>query len=415
MKTKTLQPFSLLDNVNSSAEMAALFDTCSCDANAQKAFVQECIVDSLILIDCKNAPSIKNADSQEEWNRLLNDSLEMKSVQYIFTNKTIPFTKTIRLIAAACVSIAAGGLIFNLLHAPVNKDMYTGNDSKDVSLTNSSNSVPARETSRNDIVTSDSQNSIVMFDRKTAGVIGNKSHMTVEKKDTAVYLSLTSGAVLFTVEKGRYRSFTVVTPHAKIKVTGTTFRVDAMERMTRVIVVEGSVKVIHDMGIDHDTVSLTDGNVAVADSVSIREFESEIEQELSFPVRNFLDDFVKNSYTGENGDGTPVSELQADALLLKVTKKSASGLNMYDIFSAANTLKTAKRYEDAMLLYEYVLDNSDVSELQENAACYLTWSLIQKKTDTFKRSADIYMHAAKSSGDERINLIRLFPDAPTQP
>jgi hypothetical protein len=414
MRTKTALPVSLLDPVNDSTELAGLFDMCSHDSTTKKAFELDCVVDSLILQDCKNAPPIKNISSQDEWNRLLDNSLAMKTVQYRFTNKIVPFTKKIQLIAAACLAIAAGGFIVNLLHTPLINGFYTANRNYDSLLTDTKSAVAATDSSRSDIVTSDSQSSIVMFDKKTAGVIGKKSYMTVEKKDTAVYLSLTSGAVLFTVEKGRYRSFTVVTPHAKIRVTGTTFRVDAMKSMTKVAVVEGSVKVIHDAGTDHDTVALTEGNIAVADSISIKEYKSEKELQLSFPVRKLLDDFVKSSLNIENND-VSMSEQQADTILQKIKEKASSGLNVYRIYTAANTLKTYKRYDDAMILYEYILDNSDSSELRDNAACYLTWSLIQKKTEPGKKSAENYMHAVNGPGHEKINLIRLFPGARSQP
>jgi FecR protein len=414
MKTKLIQPLSLLDNVNNPAEIADLFDSCSRDANAKKVFEQECIIDSLILSDCKNAPSIKNAHSEDEWNRLLDDSLAMSCVQYRFKRNSIPLTKSVKLLAAACIALLAGGLIVSLLHAPVNKVIYSNSISIDTSLTDTSVPASAVNVSRSDIMTSDSQSSIVMFDKKTAGVIGKKSHMTIDKKDTAVYLSLTSGAVLFTVEKGRYRSFTVVTPHAKIRVTGTTFRVDAMQSMTKVTVIEGSVKVIHDRGIDHDTVALADGNIAVADSVSIKEYESEQDLKLSFPKRKLLDDFIKNSLTIEQRDEL-MTELQADTLLLTIQEKEVTGLELYRIFTAANTFKSFKRYDDAMILYEYILDNADSSALRDNAACYLTWSLIQKKTEPGKKSAEQYMHAVNGPGDEKINCIRLFPGVRTQP
>jgi hypothetical protein len=414
MKTDMNKSLSVLDSSNDSTELAALFDLCSRDDAARKTFEQECVVDSLILSDCKNAPSIKNVNSQDEWNRLLDDSLAMETVLYRFKRNRIPWTNRGKLLAAACVALLAGGLIVNLLHAPVNKVNYTNHNSLDTSLTDTNAQAAMVNSSYSDIMTSDSQSSIVMFDKKTAGVVAKKSHMVVEKKDTAVYLSLTSGAVLFTVEKGRYRSFTVVTPHAKIRVTGTTFRVDAMQSMTKVTVIEGSVKVIHDMGDDHDTVALTDGNIAVADSGTIREYESEKDLELKFPVRKLLDDFVKSTLNVDNIDMS-MTEQQADSILLNVSEKQISGLNMYRIFTAANALKSCKRYDDAMMLYEYIIDNSDSSELRDNAACYLTWSLIQKKTEPGKKSAEKYMHAVNDPGDEKINCIRLFPGVRTQP
>jgi hypothetical protein len=414
MKNKIIQPVSLLDSNNTSTDLAALFDSCSHDSTVMKTLDEECIVDSLILSDCKNAPSIKNAQSQDEWTRLLDDSLAMKHVQYRFKSNVIRLAKKINLIAAACVAIAAGGLIVNLFHAPVNKVIYTNNSSIDTSLADTTIPAATVNVTHSDIMTSDSQGSIVMFDKKTAGVIAKKSHMVVDKKDTAVYLSLTSGAVLFTVEKGRYRSFTVVTPHAKIRVTGTTFRVDAMQSMTKVTVIEGSVKVIHDSGIEHDTVALTDGNIAVADSGTIREFASEKDLELVFPVRKLLDDFVKNTLKVDNTE-ISISEELADSILLNVREKKISDLTIYRIFTAANALKSFKRYDDAMTLYEYIIDNCDSSELRDNAACYLTWSLIQKKTEPGKKSAEKYMHAVNGPGDEKINYIRLYPGERTQP
>ncbi len=412
MNSKADRRLSLAHNPESSEALAAFFDECSRDTAVRNAFEQECVIDSLILVGCKNAPSIKNAESQDDWNRLLDDSLEKKSVRYRFTNKSYSFTKIIRLAAAACLAIAAGGLLVTLLYQPDNNSIYTSSMTNDRSPGYSADAAVVQ--SGNDIVTSDSQSSIVMFDSKTAGVVGKKSHMVVEKKDTAVYLSLTSGAVLFTVEKGRYRSFTVVTPHAKIRVTGTTFRVDATQKMTKITVVEGSVRVTHDSGIDNDTITLKDGNVAVADSLSIKGFESEKELELSFPVRKLLDNFVMSSYS-KDYTGMSMSELQADSILADIRKTGNTGGNLYRVFTAANTLQSFRRYDDALKLYEYIIDNSDSSELRDNAACYLTWSLIQKKTEPGKRTAEINMHAVNSPGEENVNLIRLFPGGRTQP
>jgi ferric-dicitrate binding protein FerR (iron transport regulator) len=89
--------------------------------------------------------------------------------------------------------------------------------------------------------------------------------------DSVAAIELFRGSALFVVEPKRYRSFTVLTPHVQVRVTGTIFRVSVDSLRTEVAVLEGSVDILRH-GDRERLLSLAEGHCAEAqpDTVVMR-------------------------------------------------------------------------------------------------------------------------------------------------
>jgi hypothetical protein len=181
----------------------------------------------------------------------------------------------------------------------------------------------------------DTGNGLLYIGKKTAGFIGANTKMTYAKKDTSVFLDIASGSVLFTVEKGRYHKFTIITPFAKISVTGTVFRVDAMEKFTKVSVIEGSVTVHH--ATNSEEVHLLQGNVALADTGSVTFFESEKSFSIHLPERKLLNAFLENSILEMSDDILYANQKQiAQMPSLLLYRHLAAADSMCDLYLLMN-------------------------------------------------------------------------------
>ncbi|MBN1760885.1 MAG: FecR domain-containing protein [Chitinispirillaceae bacterium] len=87
---------------------------------------------------------------------------------------------------------------------------------------------------------------IISIDTNTAAVAEVQTAITCsEFRDTAITLDMNAGTALFSVEKGKYRHFRVITPYAEVTVTGTVFRVNIESGCCFVSVENGSVDVSH--------------------------------------------------------------------------------------------------------------------------------------------------------------------------
>jgi len=385
----------LLYAQSSAADVTNLCKKVRSDKITADAFEKECIFESLFLSNCKKGPAIGGAESDTDWNNIIQNALTKKNIPYQFdkNDKTAngAIQKRIKYLAAACITgFAVIGLILSLSFP-----IWKGGSHKTAETTEGvsdnpfvAEAVVSATGDETRVVKTDLSNSVYVIDNKTAGIVAEKTTMSVIKKDTSVYLSMKSGAVIFTVEKGRYRSFTVVTPHAKIRVTGTTFRVDATDSFTKVSVVEGSVRVFHDNTVKDDTIKLEQGNVAVATNKTINFFRTDSEVVIKLPQRKLLDSFLKSSTVHTTIGDTQKMRNDADSILKIIADKSTNtNLKIGEIYTAAGHLRENARYNDAFMLYEFILDNFDSSETRNNAAYWLTWTMIQLKTDYKEKRA----------------------------
>lgn len=319
----------------------------------------EIALESQIYTLCSNHPQIKGLYTEEEWKTIIckaineysldseiivtktqDDSVQKKQFRKgkviqkraLFSSSHIKYLIAASLIAAFITS----GIVLLLKPNPAGI-----NSSLSVSSQNSHERVSLIQSIANkDVVESkqfhtDSGNGLLYIGKKTAGFIGTNTKMTYAKKDTSVFLDIASGSVLFTVEKGKYRKFTIITPYAKISVTGTVFRVDAMEKFTKVSVIEGSVTVQH--ATNSEEVHLLQGNVAVADTGSVTFFESEKSFSIRLPERKLLNAFLENSIH-EMSDGFLSTDQKYIAQMpsLLLNKHLTAADSMCDLYLSAN-------------------------------------------------------------------------------
>lgn len=113
------------------------------------------------------------------------------------------------------------------------------------------------------------QENIIRLGAKTGIVIEPSTVLhTKTRTDTSVEIELTRGSALFTVEKNRFRRFSVQTPHIRILVTGTIFSVAVDSNKTTVKVIEGSVQLQREEKLEPQ-LPLKQGHEAVAAGDSI--------------------------------------------------------------------------------------------------------------------------------------------------
>jgi hypothetical protein len=110
---------------------------------------------------------------------------------------------------------------------------------------------------------------VVKISRKTGMLADDSTTVSVSAKDTSdVTIDLSQGTSTFTVEKGRYHSFVVLTPTARVLVTGTVFTVSVVDGYTSVDVGRGSVDVASRNPQSKHTI-LEDGDSAVINDDSV--------------------------------------------------------------------------------------------------------------------------------------------------
>jgi hypothetical protein len=204
---------------------------------------------------------------ESEWDRLINNAFEMtanitraeKPVAALFR-----FPVVVRYLAAACfVAIAAGGILWKQLRASHRDASHTVvlAQEKPVSVKQEPDNVrrpalvfdtlviystPERQRTS---VSADRGEGIVRLGDKTAILLEKDAAVAVtERNDSSVAVSVTKGGVLFTVEKNRYRMFSVSTAACEVAVIGTIFRLLVEHDTTIVSVLEGSVQAIRKAG-----------------------------------------------------------------------------------------------------------------------------------------------------------------------
>jgi hypothetical protein len=177
---------------------------------------------------------------------------------------TVKFPKIFRYLAAACfIAAVAGGFIWKQFSISPRDTPRT------VVIAHEKNT-PAEQAHENDrrpalvfdtlfiyrtpgrartSISADCGEGIVRLGDKTAILLEKDAAIAVtERNDTAVAVSVSRGSALFTVEKCRYRSFSVATAACDIAVTGTIFRLYVQYDTTIVSVLEGSVQAIQKAG-----------------------------------------------------------------------------------------------------------------------------------------------------------------------
>jgi len=152
---------------------------------------------------------------------------------------------------------------------------------------------------KNGILIRPQQKNIVRIGAKTGALIEPSTVLHIKKHtNNEVEIELASGRALFTVEKNRYRSFSVQTPHVRIVVTGTVFSVKVDDYQTTIQVIEGSVQLLHEEKPDHEK-SLEQGNEAVAsgDSIDITEVMNNL---IAKKRGKLLRDYIQSTVFNDN-------------------------------------------------------------------------------------------------------------------
>jgi len=311
----------------SEEETCLFFDKLSSDKKLFSDYCKETVFESQVYSMCRNHPEIKGLESEDGWKLLIENSVEhRKVINFVERKKRNRFSYSLlRYLIAACLICAALTSVFIL----TNKTDVAGIESLAANTQhNKNNQIQAVETfacstdGDTHAVSTDKGRNLLRIGPGTACIMAESSKLTVAKKDTSVYLDVSAGSMLFSVEKGRYRSFTVVTPNARIRVTGTVFRVDAVDGFTKVSVIQGSVEVYHKSGLTD--VRLQKGNVALADSSMVTFYKSEDEFIDDFPERKFLDSFLKQSIGMANGyNGAALNSNYDDTLKYHLLKADA--------------------------------------------------------------------------------------------
>ena len=177
---------------------------------------------------------------------------------------TVKFPKIFRYLAAACfIGVVAGGIIWRQSRVPPRDTPRTvviareKNTPAERSHENVRRpalvfdtlviySIPARTCSS---ISAGRGEGIVRLGDKTAILLEKDAAVAVtERNDSAVAVRVSRGSALFTVEKSRYRTFSVATAVCDIAVTGTIFRLYVHYDTTIVSVLEGSVQAIKKAG-----------------------------------------------------------------------------------------------------------------------------------------------------------------------
>ena len=368
-------------------ELYLFFKELQSSQHLHSIFNSEVTLESQIFTLCSNIPHIKELCTEEEWNELIFKATKvfpLDNVKVLTPAKIYPMQKKtlqkkrapthIKFLIAACFLAAFlfSGVVRLLKSNPVPK-----NEILSVSSERSNERISSIQSIANkDVVESkrfqtDSGNGLLYIGRKTAGFIGTNTKMTYAKKDTSIFLDITSGSILFTVEKGKYNKFTIITPYAKINVTGTVFRIDALNKFTKVSVIEGSVTVHH--VINNEEVQLFEGNVAVADTESVTFFKSDDDFTIRLPQRKLLDAFLKKSIYELSNDSLSSDQKNFFQMLsFSINKHLVSADSLCDLYclqnktdSVSKTITESRVFEKKSMIQQAVTTGKQ-SQLPQN-------------------------------------------------
>ncbi len=205
--------------------------------------------------------------SPQEWRSLLEESFAAAHTAELTESaqkKHLLFPRPLRYLAAAClIGVVAGVAALGVFRISKQKHLV-----EVVAISHVSNGAasmqPATDGKLSERRTSIIFDSLTIYSAQRADTrpmrpdtragivrIGPKTAILLEKNasvsitshlDSAIGVSMQSGTALYTVEKNRYRCFTVATPASEIRVTGTIFRLTVDDETTVLSVLEGSVR-----------------------------------------------------------------------------------------------------------------------------------------------------------------------------
>jgi hypothetical protein len=313
----------------------ALYSEIHSDEAGLAEFKSNAILESQILDCCINQPSIKGCDDIEEWIDLISNALGRTFVPNVDNEIASVFnrenekekTPLLRLIRWSSVYKVAALFVFCCLSIGI--FMYLQNKNSisqkrivqtEINEHRKNDTIGIKKESMAEIET-DSSKKMLVIGKKTSGIIDKQTKVQYAKVDTSVILNVTSGSILFNVEKGKYKRFEVLTPNARINVTGTVFRVEIRNNSTRVTVIEGSVVV--ENTVDKSLINLQDGNIAIANKDTLIFFETDSIMHSSIPERKLLSAFV-NSHRLLSDD------LISDSVLLQKENRDQKFKRIYN-------------------------------------------------------------------------------------
>jgi TolA-binding protein len=267
--------------------------------------------------------------TDEEWRRMIATAVETTPRSAKLTR--FPGKTAFRYLAAAGIVLAAGTAMY--LWKETARELRNDHSSSPVVAVSSPFSTPWYgelevfhiDTKGDSIITSEANPGIVSIAPQTAAVA--EQHTAIgctEYRDTAITLDMESGTALFSVEKGRYRYFKVLTPFTEITVTGTIFKVSIDTVRCQVSVERGSVSVRH--LANGMIATVLPGQAVEADSdtlIAIR-----IEQGLSDLVarKKLLADFLEASSAPRNGTARRMDHLPADPVRDSILQRFSTAI-----------------------------------------------------------------------------------------
>ncbi len=233
------------------------------DRDLKALFEQEADFESRLYDLAQAHTSLPGLSSETEWNELAvpehertagsipDEELRRMITEAVATRNqhtAVPYpfrTSTARYLLAASLLLAAG-IVAVLFLLPTHLGTPPVVSTPPTRYEFESVPVYSLDHKRGGAIAIGHQESIIVIDTQTAALAGQRTAIVCnEFRDTAITLDMSSGTALFSVEKGKYRYFKVITPFATVKVTGTVFRVDIGSRCCFVSVENGSVDVEH--------------------------------------------------------------------------------------------------------------------------------------------------------------------------
>ena len=226
------------------ASLQQLAWSASIDVDSQEnAWAQICAPEEEIK---KDHESIRNLFSDNEWQLMIDNAFTVKDKTHnADTDKRriafIDFRKWKLLLAAACI---LGTFIYGT--ELLISDFFPDAHQKTSLMEGQYNNVRDTAVTQKSLSATPVQKDTLLMEKATKMIIERGASVSeLTRKDSLVVLTVPQGTIDFSVEKKRYRSFIVVTPFAKIIVTGTAFRVTSGDNFTFLKVTEGSVRVEH--------------------------------------------------------------------------------------------------------------------------------------------------------------------------
>lgn len=394
--------------------------------------------DSLYLEQMKTNPSVFGFKNEQDWvetiicestlagnkecslTELQCSDLIESAYKKIRREKIFPFSKVVTYLAAACLIFTVGIMTFYIS----NSNRKNTVSSKVVNIEKSSENLvfmDLSDSSKTDAFMTDKGSGVVRFQGQSGFLAEKKTRLSMrEKKDTTIILELTDGSALFEVEKGKYRKFSVLTPFAKITVTGTTFRVTSSNEYSIVSVIEGSVKVYHKLsGLEK---VLSSGNAVIADKDSMKNIDINIHVDI--PKRDLLTGFLENYWDIEHYDRDVTDkesnynkvinskvtdkmqkcELETDSLLdyyyknewidsseilmyQKYSVKNCPFKNEHLVFKHAEFLRDRGYFRLAIEWFSFYAENFPEGERKQDALYQTGWCLIQDRLENIEKRA----------------------------